>query len=89
MFLCGENKMLLCITCAHYFLINIKLDVKNHKGIIHTLFKICLVQAVKPLAYMGITVKNDVHLTAKTMYVTYRTERVLGVCRDGLAQFVT
>ena len=38
---------------------------------------------------MGITVRNDVRLTAKTMSVTYRTGRVLGVRRDGLAQLAT
>ena len=37
---------------------------------------------------MEITVNNDVQLTAKTMSVTYRRERVLVVNQDGRAQFV-
>ena len=44
---------------------------------------------VKPLAFMGITVRNDVQQTAKTMSVTYRTEHVLGASQDGVAQLVT
>ena len=45
-------------------------------------------QAVKPLEYMGITVKNDVQRTAETMCVTYREELVLDVNQDGRAQLV-
>ena len=44
---------------------------------------ICLFQAVKLLECMGMDVKNDVQLTAKTMSVTYKWERVLDVLRDG------
>ena len=38
---------------------------------------------------MVITVKNNVRQTAKTMSVTYRTERALGVRRDILTHTVT
>ena len=38
---------------------------------------------------MVIIVKNDVHLTAKTMSVTYRKELVLDVNQDGMGQLVT
>ena len=48
----------------------------------------CLLQAVKPLEYMGIAVKNDVQRTAETMSVTYREELVLDVNQDGRAQLV-
>ena len=46
-------------------------------------------QAVKHLVYMGLTVRNDVQLTAETMCVTYRKELVLDVCQDGWTQLVT
>ena len=38
---------------------------------------------------MGITVNYDVHLTAKTMSVTYSKERVVDVNQDGMGQHVT
>ena len=52
-------------------------------------YLICLFQAVKPLEYMEIIVNSHVQLTAKTMSVTYRMERVLDVRQDGRAHFVT
>ena len=48
-----------------------------------------LSQAVKPLEYTGVAVKNYVQRTAETMSVTKRTGSVLDVRRDGRAQFVT
>ena len=49
---------------------------------------IWLFQAVQPMEYMGIAVKNYVQPTAETMSVTYRRERVLDVNQDGRAQIV-
>ena len=46
-------------------------------------------QVVKHLVYMGLTVRNDVQLTAETIYVTYRKELVLDVYQDGWTQLVT
>ena len=46
-------------------------------------------QVVKHLVYMGLTVRNDVQLTAETMCVTYRKELVLDVYQDGWTQLVT
>ena len=50
---------------------------------------ICLLQVVKPRVCMGIVVKTDVQLTARTKFVTYRTELVLDVRQDGRAKLVT
>ena len=38
---------------------------------------------------MKIAVRNDVQLTAETMFVTYRKELVMGVLQGGLTHFVT
>ena len=46
-------------------------------------------QVVKHLVYMGLTVRNDVQLTAETICVTYRKELVLDVYQDGWTQLVT
>ena len=43
-----------------------------------------LTQAVKHLVYMEITARKCVHLTAETVYVTFKMERVLNVLQDGL-----
>ena len=46
-------------------------------------------QVVKHLVYMGLTVRNDVQLTAETICVTYRKELALDVYQDGWTQLVT
>ena len=51
-------------------------------------YLICLCKGVKPLGSMEIDVKKTVQLTAKTMYVIYRVDRVLDVNQDGKAQIV-
>ena len=46
-------------------------------------------QAVKPLVYIGITVRKGVQLIVETMCVIYRRGPAMDVLQDGLTQLVT